>query len=109
MGVDEIEQTNDRLIKLIRAWPGEMNGQYCLFDKESGGAAHCQICNMSISHAAIFDWLNHTAVRGEQGCYPALRVIDTDMIGKIRKGADDESWASSQPDFEQRRCGHANW
>lgn len=86
MGVDEIEQTSDRVIELIRGWLGDMNVQYHLFDKESGGAAHCQIGNMSISHAAIFHWLNRTVLAGDRHCYPLLRDIDMKRVREIRKG-----------------------
>ena len=86
LGVDEIEQTSEKVIDLIRGWLGDMNVQYHIFDKESGGAAHCQIGNMSLSHAVIFDWLNRTVLGGEQSCYPLLRDLGMDRVREIRKG-----------------------
>ena len=86
MGVDEIEQTSQKVIDLIRDWLGDMNVQYHVFDKESGGAAHCQIGNMSVSHAVIFDWLDHTVVKGDRRYFPLLRDMDMEMVAAIRKG-----------------------
>jgi len=85
LGVDEIEQTSDKVIDLIRDWLGDMNVQYRIFDKASGGAAHCQIGNMSLSQAVIFDWLGHTVVQGDRGYYPMLRDMDMEMIKAIRR------------------------
>jgi hypothetical protein len=86
MGVDEIEQTSQKVIDLVMGCLGDMNVQYHLFDKESGGAAHCQIGNMSLSHAVIFDWLNRTVVEGEMHCFPRLRDLGMDKVREIRKG-----------------------
>jgi len=86
LGVDEIEQTSQKVIDLVMGCLGDMNVQYHLFDKESGGAAHCQIGNMSLSHAVIFDWLNRTVVEGELHCFPRLRDLGMDLVREIRKG-----------------------
>jgi len=82
MGVDEIEQTSQKVIDLVMGFLGDMNVQYHLFDKESGGAAHCQIGNMSLSHAVIFDWLNRTVVGGERHCFPKLGDLGMDIVRK---------------------------
>ncbi len=86
MGVDEIEQTSQKVIDLVMGCVGDMNVQYHLFDKESGGAAHCQIGNMSLSHAVIFDWLNRTVLEGELHSFPRFRDLSMDMVREIKKG-----------------------
>jgi hypothetical protein len=85
LGADEIRLTSEAVIDRMRAWLGGMNVQYHLFDQASGGAAHCQMGNMSLAHAVIFDWLDRTVLEGEEGCFPLLRDIDMGMVRQLRK------------------------
>jgi hypothetical protein len=44
----------------VQAGPALVNprsGTTRIFDRPSGGAGHCQMGNLTLVHAAVFDWL----------------------------------------------------
>ena len=87
LGEDEIKLTSDVVIQKIVDWLGGMNVQYHLFAKQSGGATHCQMGNISLAHAVIFEWLNATVIEGNPSYFPKLKDLSMQTVEAIRKGS----------------------